>query len=81
MDELDDIMDHIITDHGVAQTNLNCNMINQLIPKSINQLRGVLGLIAYYRRFIKNYATPTHALMKLLKKGTLLWFDYCLRIF
>lgn len=32
-------------------------MVNWLIPTNINPLHGFLGLMGFYRRFIKNYAS------------------------
>lgn len=43
-------------------------MINWPLPTSDKQLRGFLGLIGFYRHFIKNYASISFALTELLKR-------------
>jgi hypothetical protein len=45
-------------------------MINYPELKNIRELRGVLGLFLYYRRFIKDFAQIADPLYKLLKKDT-----------
>lgn len=40
---------------------------NAPIPKSVTQLKSILGLINYYGKFIKNLSTVLHPLYKLLK--------------
>ncbi|GKG53677.1 hypothetical protein Tco_0555077, partial [Tanacetum coccineum] len=38
------------------------------VPTTQRQIRGFLGLAAYYRRFIKNFATVAAPLSRLLQK-------------
>lgn len=42
-------------------------------PKTIEQLRGFMGLSGYYRRFIHNYATIASPLTNILKKNSFSW--------
>lgn len=42
-------------------------------PKTIKALREFLGLIGYYRRFIKDYVKIAIPLTDLLKKGQFAW--------
>ncbi|GJS03348.1 reverse transcriptase [Tanacetum coccineum] len=43
------------------------------IPNTLKQLRGFLGLIVYYRRFIKGFASLSTTLTQLLKNNAFKW--------
>jgi hypothetical protein len=45
-------------------------MVNYPEPRNIRELRGVLGLFSYYRRFIKDFAQLADPMYQLLKKDT-----------
>jgi hypothetical protein len=42
-------------------------------PKTLKSLNGFLGLIGYYRKFIKNYGKIASPLMTLLEKNSFTW--------
>lgn len=69
-------MGHIVT-RGVIQADQKKieAMIQWPIPKTIEQLRGFLGIMGYYRKFIKNYATIAVPLADLLKKDSYSWVE------
>jgi len=42
-------------------------------PRSLRPLRGFLGLIGFYRRFVRHYATLAAPLTDLLKSTKFTW--------
>ena len=65
---------HIISSKGVS-TDLRkiTVMMEWPRPLSTRELRGFLGLIGYYWRFIKHYRIISKPLIELLKKGNFNW--------
>lgn len=61
---------HIISNEGVeADHGKVKNMLDWLLPKTITQLRGFMGLIGYYKKFVKGYGVLSKQLCKLLQKN------------
>lgn len=58
-----------INSEGVRPSENKINAITKFpAPKTVHQLRQFLGLISYFRKFIKNCALMTSSLTRLLKK-------------
>nr|GEU92368.1 putative mitochondrial protein [Tanacetum cinerariifolium] len=65
---------HIISAQGVSMDPSKIEDMPQwLIPLTLKQLRGFLGLTDYYRRFIKDYGSISQPLVALTKKDAFKW--------
>ncbi|KAK4412519.1 Retrovirus-related Pol polyprotein from transposon.6 [Sesamum alatum] len=51
------------------------------MPRSLSELRGFLGLMGYYRRFVRHFASIAAPLTNLLKSTTLTWSSAALAAF
>lgn len=67
---------HIVTPNGVKPNPDKIKAIKLYpIPSTTKQIKGFLGLLGYYRRFINNFANLTKPLTKCLKKGAKIVHD------
>ncbi|GJQ66512.1 hypothetical protein Trydic_g5150 [Trypoxylus dichotomus] len=61
---------HVITPDGIKPNPSKIHAIqNYSLPKTIKELRAFLGLVGYYRRFIRNFARVVQPLTRYLKKA------------
>lgn len=61
---------HVVTPDGVKPNPDKIIAIKKYpLPSTTKQIKGFLGLLGYYRRFIKNFAKVTKPLTRCLKKG------------
>jgi hypothetical protein len=62
---------HYISEAGIEMDQKKIEAVrNWPTPTGVKQLRGLLGLLGYYRRFVKDFAKVALLLTKLLKADT-----------
>ena len=69
----------IVNRHGIKPCEEKVKAIRALrAPENVRQVRGVLGMASYYRRFIPNFAAISEPLISLTKKhARFKWTDEC----
>ena len=70
---------HIITPTGLKLNPKQLEAVQEFpVPTSVSQVRQFLGLMSYYRRFIKNFATIASLLHSLTRKNAeFVWSEEC----
>ena len=73
---------HVISADGVKVHEEKIQAIhNWPVPQNITELRGFLGLCAYYRRFVKGFSQLAAPLTDLTKKGAFRWTEQAQGVF
>lgn len=71
------VLGHFLSKEGI-QVDPNKIDIRVPIPHKKRDVRSFLGLIGYYRRFIKDFSKMTSPLFSLLTKDSdFCWIDKC----
>lgn len=67
---------HIVNEHGIKCDPQKVKKVQEWpVPTNVTELRQILGLVGYYRRFIPNCSSITAPLTKLLKKNVKFKWD------
>jgi hypothetical protein len=65
---------HIVSHEGVkVDPNMIKSIMDWTIPKTLKNLRGFLGLIGYYYKFVQHYGRIETPLTTLTKKDSFSW--------
>ena len=74
---------HIVCEQGIKTDPKKIEAINRIPqPTAVKELRSLLGLTGYYRRFIPRYGEITKPLCRLLKKKIkFAWDELCTQAF
>ena len=60
---------HFISDNSIIVDSRKINIIQTWpIPTNVSEVRSFLGMVSYYRKFVKNFATIATLLTDLLYK-------------
>ena len=70
---------HIVSIEGIKVDPAKIDaIVNWKPPRRVTEVRSFLGLIGYYRRFVKGFSVITSLLTKLLRKGVKFeWTEKC----
>ncbi|KAI5754061.1 uncharacterized protein LOC108253714 [Diaphorina citri] len=70
---------HVVSTEGVSTDPKKIEAVKSWpIPKDKHEVRSFLGLVSYYRRFIKGFADIARSLHRLTEKGKpFLWTQEC----
>ena len=77
------LLGYIVNTKGITMDPKKIDSIQSMLPpKNVKQVQQFLGMVNYYRRFIKNFAKIAQPLVNLIKKDTpFQWTDVCLSAF
>jgi hypothetical protein len=61
---------YVVTPHGIEVDHAKVEAIHGWpVPKNLSQVRSFLGLVGFYRHFVKDFSTTAAPLNELTKKG------------
>ena len=72
-------MGHIISDKGISVDPSKIqDVLNWKSPTNVPEIRSLLGLAGYYRRFVPDFSKIARRMTELLKKRVkFVWDDKC----
>jgi len=74
---------HVVSANGIQPNPDNISKIlSWPVPKTVSEVRQILGMGSYYRRFIKDFSLMVKPLTELTKKANaFIWSKYCQEAF
>jgi hypothetical protein len=74
-----EFLGHVISKEGIA---INPSKVQSVLdwqaPTNVKEIRGFLGMVGYYRRFIEGFSKIAGPMTKLLRKNTPFeWYEKC----
>lgn len=74
-----EFLGHIVSQRGVSPNKTNVSKILEFpTPTNVTEVRQILGMGSYYRRFVKSYSDLVRPMTELTKKGvTFKWTAAC----
>ena len=74
-----EFLGHIVSKDGILPNPKNIQkLVDWPRPINVTQVRGIVELGSYYRRFVKNFSKLVHPLIELTKKDkSFVWTDKC----
>ena len=72
-------MGHVVSKEGIAVDPKKIRVIMEwLAPKNMDVVRSFMGLVGYYRRFIRNSSQISYPIKSLQRKGKKFeWTEEC----
>ena len=71
-------LDHIVYVEGIRVDPVKIEtIVSWKQPRNVIEARSFLGLVGYYRRFVKGFSVIASTLTKLLRKGVKFEWDDC----
>ena len=69
---------HVVSKEGLLPNPDIKKLVDWPVPETVTQVRALLGLGNYYRRFVEGFSQIAQPLTDLTKKGkTFIWDDGC----
>ena len=78
-----EFLGHVVSEEGLRPNPRLLDSIRQIaVPTTVTEVRSFLGLVGYYRRFIKGFSEIATPLNRLLEKGKeIQWTAECQQAF